>query len=79
MTFLRGMSIKSHAPYAQVGALLENFVVAELTKQITWSQPRVKLFHARTTAGIEVDCLLEDAAGRIVGIEIKNAQYASLR
>jgi predicted AAA+ superfamily ATPase len=53
------------------GALLENFVAMELTKQIGWSKVRPKLYHFRTTAGREVDLVLEDAAGRVVGIEIK--------
>ena len=55
------------------GALLENFVAMELMKQATWSATRVRLFHMRTPAGKEVDLVLEDAAGRIVGIEVKSA------
>jgi predicted AAA+ superfamily ATPase len=55
------------------GALLENFVAMELTKQLTWSETRARLFHFRTTAGREVDLVLEDSAGRIVGIEVKAA------
>lgn len=53
------------------GPLLENFVVAEVRKQITWSQTRPSLFHFRTHAGQEVDLVLEDKAGRLVGIEVK--------
>ena len=52
-------------------ALLENFIAMELNKQIGWSNTRPKLYHFRTTAGREVDLVLEDAAGRVVGIEIK--------
>ena len=56
------------------GPLLENFVVMELTKQISWSRTRPQMFHFRTqTGGKEVDIVLEDAAGRIVGIEVKAA------
>ena len=57
----------------QVGLLLENFVIMELHKQATWSTQRVQLFHFRTQTGREVDIVLEDAGGRIVGIEIKAA------
>jgi len=56
------------------GTLLENFVIMELTKQISWSQTRPQMFHFRTqVGGKEVDIVLEDAAGRIVGIEVKAA------
>jgi predicted AAA+ superfamily ATPase len=53
------------------GHLLENFVVNELRKQTGWSDNRVNLHHYRTTTGREVDILLEDAAGRLVGLEVK--------
>lgn len=53
------------------GHLLETFIVGELRKQIGWSDSRIRLYHYRTTTGREVDILLEDAAGRLVGLEIK--------
>ena len=53
------------------GHLFENFVVNELRKQTGWSDSRVNLHHYRTTTGREVDILLEDAAGRLVGLEVK--------
>lgn len=55
------------------GALLENFVVMELTKQISWSRTQPQMFHFRTSAGKEVDMILENAAGRLVGIEVKSS------
>ncbi|RJP39840.1 MAG: ATP-binding protein [Phycisphaerales bacterium] len=55
----------------QRGPLVENFVVMELYKQATWSRTQPELFHFRTHAGREVDVVLEDRAGRIVGIEVK--------
>ena len=55
------------------GHLFENFVVNELRKQIGWSDSRVNLYHYRTTAGRGVDILLEDAAGRLVGLEVKSS------
>jgi predicted AAA+ superfamily ATPase len=54
-----------------LGALLENFAAMELVKQIGWSKVQPQLFHFRTQTGQEVDFLLEDSAGRIVGIEVK--------
>lgn len=53
------------------GHLLENFVVAELRKQIDWSQTRPGLFHLRLESGLEVDAVLEDRSGRTVGVEVK--------
>jgi len=55
------------------GPLLETFVLMEVRKQATWSETRPELFHYRTQTGQEVDLLLEDARGRIVGIEVKAA------
>jgi len=55
------------------GALAENFVMMELVKQSAWSQTRPKIFFWRTASGREVDIVLEDSAGRIVGIEVKAA------
>ncbi len=55
------------------GHLLETFVVSELRKQAGWSDRRVNLYHYRTVTGREVDILLEDAAGRLVGLEVKAA------
>ena len=53
------------------GAALECFVAGELTKQIAWSETRPGLFHYRTHTQQEVDFVLEDARGRLVGIEVK--------
>lgn len=56
------------------GAVIENFVIMELKKQISWSDTKPAMLHYRTQAGQKVDVVLEDAAGRIVGIEIKAAK-----
>jgi uncharacterized protein len=53
------------------GALFENFVAAELTKQATWSDADVRLFHLRTAGGREVDILLEARDGAVAGVECK--------
>ncbi|MEW5754733.1 MAG: ATP-binding protein [Pseudomonadota bacterium] len=54
-----------------LGHLLESFVVAELRKQASWAQERVSLYHFRSTTGREVDVVIEDARGRVVGVEVK--------
>ncbi|HLE83443.1 MAG TPA: ATP-binding protein [Thermoanaerobaculia bacterium] len=61
------------------GRLLECFVFAELRKAISWSRTRPRLFHYRTRSGGEVDFMLEDAAGRCVGIEVKAGASAGGR
>jgi predicted AAA+ superfamily ATPase len=58
---------------AAFGSVLENFVGIELLKQAAWSHSRVELFHLRAHMGREVDLVLEDADGRIVGVEVKAA------
>jgi len=54
-----------------LGPLLENFVVTELFKQVTWSKTEPNLFHFRTLTGQEVDVVLESPSGELVGIEVK--------
>lgn len=53
------------------GPLLENFVVSEVLKLITWSDKRVRVSHFRTKEQDEVDLVLEDRRGRVIGIVIK--------
>jgi predicted AAA+ superfamily ATPase len=53
------------------GALFENFVVGEVTKQATWAEREVRLHHFRTAGGREVDLVLEDRSGSVVGLEAK--------
>ena len=55
------------------GALLENFVGMELVKQRSWSERAARVLHYRTAKGIEVDFVLEDAAGMVAGVEVKAA------
>ena len=54
-----------------LGQLVETFVVLELLKQRGWSENRVQLFHFRDHSGLEVDVVLEQPNGDIIGIEIK--------
>ncbi|MBV9468971.1 MAG: DUF4143 domain-containing protein, partial [Abitibacteriaceae bacterium] len=59
------------------GPLLENFVAMEVKKHIAWSQVQPQLFHFRTQTGVEVDLVLENAAGEIVGLEVKASATVS--
>jgi predicted AAA+ superfamily ATPase len=55
------------------GALLETFVFAELLKLSTWSDERADFFHFRDRYDNEVDIVIEDPRGHVVGIEVKAA------
>lgn len=56
-----------------LGPLLESFVFSELLKSISWARVNVSLFHYRDKDQLEVDFVLEDSEGRIVGIVVKAA------
>jgi uncharacterized protein len=60
-----------HKDRTSYGPLLENFVVSEVLKLITWSDKRVRVSHFRTKDQDEVDLVLEDRRGRVIGIEVK--------
>lgn len=57
-----------------LGTAAENFVVLELLKQASWSDKKVRLFHFRNNLQKEIDLVLEDEMGKIVGIEIKSSE-----
>lgn len=59
-----------------VGGLLENFVLAELARQLTWADTSARLYHYRDRDQYEVDAVLEDNAGRVVAIEVKASETA---
>lgn len=60
-------------PGGAFGPLLEGFVLMELARQLTWSDERADLYHYRTKDGTEVDAVLENRQGRVVGVEVKAA------
>ncbi|MFM2281188.1 MAG: hypothetical protein RLZZ444_3419 [Pseudomonadota bacterium] len=53
------------------GSLLESFVVSELMKLASWSERRMSFSHYRTKDRDEVDVVIEDRRGRVIGIEVK--------
>jgi predicted AAA+ superfamily ATPase len=55
------------------GQLLESFVFAELRKQISWAAGEYELFYFRDKNQNEVDFVIENASGEIIGIEVKAA------
>jgi uncharacterized protein len=54
-----------------LGQLLESFVGLELLRHLSWSNTKARLYHFRAQTGQEVDLLLENYAGDIVGVEVK--------
>ena len=60
-------------PSTDLGAMLESFVGQELHKQIGWSQTKPALYYYRTAEGREVDYVLEDRRGMMVGVDVKAA------
>jgi predicted AAA+ superfamily ATPase len=53
--------------------LLEGFVLSELARQLTWSHELADLYHYRDHNKVEVDGVLENRRGQVIGIEIKAA------
>ena len=53
------------------GGVLETFVYGELLKQGTWANDQYRLLHHRDLDGVEVDIVIENAAGDLVGVEVK--------
>ena len=71
---LAGASGQDHPEDLQLfGRLVETFVVMELRKQATWNKTLCALYYFRTASGQEVDAVMEDGRGRVVGIEVKSA------
>jgi len=56
---------------ALLGRILETFVVGELRKQESWTDPRTALYHFRTATGLEVDVVLKRADGSVAAVEVK--------
>lgn len=48
-------------------------------KSISWARANVSLFHYRDKDQLEVDFVLEDSEGRVVGIEVKAAASVTKR
>lgn len=53
------------------GGLLETFVFSEILKQTSWMESTCALYHYRDKDQNEVDIVVEDRAGALVGVEVK--------
>ncbi|MDQ0469633.1 ATP-binding protein [Labrys wisconsinensis] len=59
------------ADRTRFGPILESFVISEIVKLAGWSERSLTMSHFRTRAQDEVDLVIEDRRGRVVGIEVK--------
>ena len=59
------------------GPLLETFVFDELLKLASWSDDRYTFSHFRERNQHEVDLVIEDDDGRVVGVEVKASATVS--
>jgi len=57
------------------GKIIENFVLMELIKQISWSSLSLNIYYYRTVTGQEIDFIIERSDGTIIGIEVKSGTY----
>lgn len=74
MAALTGLSAERIAKdRALFGALLETFVANEILRLVTWSDVQPTIHHYRDKDQDEVDILLENDAGDMVGLEVKAA------
>ncbi len=64
-------SSRLNEPDGAAGSMLENFVLMELARQLTWGDERARLYHYRTKDKVEVDAVIEAADGRVVAVEVK--------
>ena len=75
---LRGLSPDSlRRDRTPLGPLLESFVVGEIVKLAGWADDRYAFSHFRDKERSEVDVVVEDGRGRIVGIEVKASATVS--
>jgi predicted AAA+ superfamily ATPase len=61
------------------GSLLETFVLAELLKLASWSGESLQFFHFRDRYDNEVDIVIDDSHGNVLGIEVKAAATVNQR
>lgn len=78
--WLRGQSADSLArPTAEgAGPIMETFVINELMKLRAAGDLEVDLYHFRDRDGREIDCILQTADGRVVGVEVKASMTVNI-
>lgn len=71
---LKGITPKHlHRDRSRFGPILETFVFGELMKLAGWADDRYDFWHFRDKEKNEVDIVIENGQGQVVGIEVKAA------
>ncbi len=65
-------SSNTNVPGELLGKLIENFIVVELQKQLSYSELQYDLYFYRDHIGNEIDLVIEGPQKQIVAIEIKS-------
>lgn len=80
LTVMRGYSLaRLRADRDTFGAVLVTLVFSELIKLSSWADEHTALYYYRDKDQCEVDFVLENAAGQIVGIEVTAAASITRR
>ena len=53
--------------------MLETFVFNELRRQASWREEPLRFFHYRDRDDYEVDIVIENQSGELIGIEVKSS------
>ncbi len=61
------------ADRGRLGHLLESFVYNELRRQASWADADIDFYHFRDKDQYEVDIVMEQNGGEIIGVEVKAA------
>ncbi len=78
--YLLGLKNYEQLVYSQYfGGLFENLIFMELTKHTQWAINDVSLYHFRDNRKNEVDVVLEQNNGQIIGVEIKASATVGVR
>jgi len=62
---------------SDIGSVLESFVAMEIARQLSWASQTITLSHYRTRDQVEVDIVLQNRRGKVVGIEVKASSTAA--
>lgn len=71
LAHIAGLHLSDQGEIGLPGPLVETFALTELLKHLAFTQQGLSLWHYRTHNNIEVDFVLEDRPGQLVGIEVK--------
>ena len=78
--YLLGLKNYEQLVYSQYfGGLFENLIFTELTKHTQWALNDVSLYHFRDNRQNEVDIVLEQNNGQVIGVEIKASATVGIK